>query len=1207
MSYGLAIDGRVVEGEVLQARVIGSLGSLQWQALSGGNWVNVGAANATSYTVPTGAAGTAYRLVGTAAGSPVYSEATLAATADSRKASAPVLTGQDKAMLSFEDSGGPATVFDWYTLTDADKGNWGGGSLTLMNSDVPAFGGEAHTQLSIRFADGFTFNSATREISYPGGNGRPMVIGTVDAQYNGNGTYLKVNFGANATTAIVDALVDHLQYQYSDDSPVDGQLLTLRVADSSGGSVQRVMGVAIQATPDAPVFTGPSSFTVDENQTGVGSVSAYDPDVETGLPQGISYSLAEGAGAQDNARFAIDAASGAISFRSAPDYEDPNHAAQYSLRVRATDGEGSTTDQVVTVSLRNLNDAPYANNATATAQENGPAVRIAPAYGDPEGGAVSVSFNAGSTLGTVTQDGSGFLYNPNGKFESLAAGQSAIDSFSYTVTDTAGLSTTRTVQVTVQGQNDAATNSGTSTGTIVDEPGMQNSVLTASGQLTVSDVDQGQAKFSTYVPQAPSLYGTFGIDAGGHWTYNANNSQLQTLGEGQSVVERFTVSSLDGTATQEVRVTLQGSNDVPSAFSINFAMVTEAGAGSAGTPVAQGAVHGLDPDTGDVLSYSGSATGAYGQFAIDGATGAWTYTLDNSLAATDALRYFDSRNEQFTVTVSDGHGGSLQQAVQIIVDGSNDAPRNIQGDTTGTAHESAPDGKMVWTNGAAQGQYAVASDAAGHTLVLGKQIPPNPSTDYSSGGSPVLIAVGDAHVLYCLNPDGSRDASFGSNGAVRVSFLYDKLAVDAAGGYILGEAGGYVSDSEQGGGTPNDFTVACFLANGSADTSFGANGKAVVDFGGMDRLKQVIALPNGQALLAGSVSAGGNTELGVARLNANGTLDTTFGTNGKLVVTLPGEHTGAYQAVSDGHGGLLAWSEIALQGGGHEVHIAHYTATGAFDTAFGNNGLLNFSIGSWYANRAGALTVDASGGIVLGWGAFDYESAVGYRPMLTRFNADGTLDSSFGNGGTADVQVGIAYGSTYGLTVDAAGHLVLAPTLAGGSDADFGLVRVNANGALDTSFGTGGATRTDVGYGDDAKTVLQLPGGDLLLAGHTSANYQSDLAAFVRYNADGSLEQGFGGPADETITGWLTATDPDDNASSLVWSGSTNGVYGRFNVDAGGTWAYTVDNSRAATQNLGAGQNVTETFTATVRDSWGATASQQVVVTLVGAYDTPVT
>lgn len=1213
MTNGLAISGRVVEGEVLEARALGTFDSLQWQALVGGSWVNVGGANATSYGIPAGAAGTAYRLLGVAAGNPVYSEATLAATADTRKASAPVLTGQDRAMLTMEDMNGSAGVFDWYTLTDADRSSFAGGSLTLMNTDVPAFGGERDTQLSIRFADGFSYNAATREISYPGGNGKSLVIGTVDAQLNGDGTYLKVAFNSNATTAIVDALVDHLQFHYQDDSPVSGQLLTLRIADGSGGSVQRVLSVDIVATPDAPVLYGPASFTVDENQTAVGSAQAYDPDVEAGLPQGITFSLVDGAGAQDNARFVIDAASGAIRFASAPDYEDPNHAPQYSLRVRATDGEGSTSEQVLTVNLHDVNDAPTAQRATASVQEDGPAVRIVPVYGDADAGdTLRVSFNASGTIGTVTQDGSGFLYDPSGRFEALAAGQTATDSFTYTVTDAAGLSATQTVQLTIQGQNDVATISGTATsGTIVDEPGLQNSVLMASGQLTVSDPDANQSQFSTFVPQAPSLYGSFRIDAGGHWTYTANNAQLQSLGEGQSVVEHYTVRSLDTTATRDVVITLQGSNDAPDAFVTPYGSVSEAGAGEAGTPTASGTMFATDPDAGDTLTYAGTAAGHYGQLAVDAATGRWTYTLDNSLPATDALQAYQFATEQFTVSAIDSHGASVQQTLQIMVSGSDDAPGNIQGDVSATAHESAPDGKMVWTSGAAQGPYAVASDAAGHILVLGEPQPASTSTSGGtsypgSGPAPVsgTVSLGDAQILYRLNPDGTRDASFASSGALRVDPSYDKLAVDAAGNSIVGGSANALDSATSG--TGGDFTVARYLANGTLDLAFGTDGKAQVDFGGVDTLGQIVALGNGKLLLAGAVQTTTGTDLGIARLNADGTFDSTFGNGGKVIATLPGEHTGSYQVVDDGHGGVLAWSEIALDGGGHEVHIARYTEAGALDTGFGTGGVLDVSLGSWYANRAGGLTVDGSGRIVLGWAGFDYESAVGYRPMLTRFHADGTLDTSFGNGGTADVQVGLAYGSTYGLAVDAAGGYVLAPKIAGGTSDAFGLVRVNADGTLDMGFGLGGIARTEVGSADDAQTVVNLPGGDLLLAGHTGALYQTDLAAFVRYNADGSLEKGFGGPPDETIYGWLSASDPDNTAGSLSWSGSANGVYGRFVVDSGGTWTYTVDNGRAATQALAEGQTVTETFTATVRDPAGATASQQVVITVVGAYDVPV-
>jgi VCBS repeat-containing protein len=91
----------------------------------------------------------------------------------------------------------------------------------------------------------------------------------------------------------------------------------------------------------------------------------------------------------------------------------------------------------------------------------------------------------------------------------------------------------------------------------------------------------------------------------------------------------------------------------------------------------------------------------------------------------------------------------------------------------------------------------------------------------------------------------------------------------------------------------------------------------------------------------------------------------------------------------------------------------------------------------------------------------------------------------------------------------------------------------------------------------------------------------------------------------------LQATDVDAvgsltwSGSPLIWSGSANGTYGSFTIDALGAWTYRIDDSRVATQALQDGEAVTETFTATVRDAFNATAEEQVVITVVGSYDPP--
>src|SRR5690606_28118955 len=101
---------------------------------------------------------------------------------------------------------------------------------------------------------------------------------------------------------------------------------------------------------------------------------------------------------------------------------------------------------------------------------------------------------------------------------------------------------------------------------------------------------------------------------------------------------------------------------------------TDPGAATAGVPSATGTLTATDPDAGATASWSGTASGTYGSFAIDAATGVWTYTLDNGLAATNGLAEGQTETETFLVTVTDDQGGTAAQTVTITVTGANDSP-----------------------------------------------------------------------------------------------------------------------------------------------------------------------------------------------------------------------------------------------------------------------------------------------------------------------------------------------------------------------------------------------------------------------------------------------------------------------------------------------------------------------------------------------------
>src|SRR5207247_351973 len=141
-----------------------------------------------------------------------------------------------------------------------------------------------------------------------------------------------------------------------------------------------------------------------------------------------------------------------------------------------------------------------------------------------------------------------WTYTANTAFDNLNVGQSVSDTFTVASAD----GTTSTVQVTINGTNDAAVLS--STAVTLSET---NAPLTTGGTLTVSDVDNPQS----FVPQmnVAGTNGTFSIAANGAWTYTAN-SAFDSLNVGQSVSDMFTVASADGT-TSTVQVTVNGTND----------------------------------------------------------------------------------------------------------------------------------------------------------------------------------------------------------------------------------------------------------------------------------------------------------------------------------------------------------------------------------------------------------------------------------------------------------------------------------------------------------------------------------------------------------------------------------------------------------------------------------------------------------------------
>jgi uncharacterized delta-60 repeat protein len=368
---------------------------------------------------------------------------------------------------------------------------------------------------------------------------------------------------------------------------------------------------------------------------------------------------------------------------------------------------------------------------------------------------------------------------------------------------------------------------------------------------------------------------------------------------------------------------------------------------------------------------------------------------------------------------------------------------------------------------------------------------------------------------------GDLDASFGIGGKVTTDVGgYDEvlaLTIQPDGRIV---AAGATFNGSTGG---SDFVVARYKTDGSLDLTFGSGGVATTDFAGRIDIATGVALQSdGKIIVCGLSRIGtdhATSDFALARYTANGALDPTFGVGGRVFTDFGGSADSAGGGVViQPNGKIVAGGTVTSNASGtiSDFGLARYSADGSLDQTFGQGGRVVTNIENHSASAA-AMVLQPDGRIVLGGGAGDLGLA------LARYEADGSLDPTFGVGGIA---IGMASGtSATGLALEPSGKLVAAgpkTTLIPPSQlaSDFGVERLNPDGSLDPTFGTGGRVTTDIGgdIADDdfvADVAIQAD-GKIVVAGNSFGTHRIALA---RYNSNGSLDAGFG-------TGGVSLTTP---------------------------------------------------------------------------------
>ncbi|WP_232629460.1 Ig-like domain-containing protein [Methylobacterium sp. Leaf118] len=304
-----------------------------------------------------------------------------------------------------------------------------------------------------------------------------------------------------------------------------------------------------------------------------------------------------------------------------------------------------------------------------------------------------------------------------------------------------------------------------------------------------------------------------------------------------------------------------------------------------------------------------------------------------------------------------------------------------------------------------------------------------------------------------------------------------------------------------------DFAVVRYNANGTLDTGFGTGGKIVTPVGSeYDEGRSVTVQPDGKIVVAGyGYGSDSNYDFAVVRYNTDGTLDTSFGTI--LTPVGAGDDT-AYSVTMQADGKIVVAGTSFSNDGSQDFAVVRYNADGTLDTGFGTGGTIVTPFGL-RSNDGRSVTVQADGKIVVA--GFGPASDGNYDFAVVRYNVDGTLDTGFGNGGTIVTPVGTAGDFAYSVTMQSDSKIVVSG-YSFGSDgtADFAVVRYNTDGTLDTGFGTGGKILTPVGTSTDVSfDVTMQADGKIVVAGYGLDSNGFDFAV-VRYNADGTLDTGFG-------------------------------------------------------------------------------------------------
>jgi len=429
-----------------------------------------------------------------------------------------------------------------------------------------------------------------------------------------------------------------------------------------------------------------------------------------------------------------------------------------------------------------------------------------------------------------------------------------------------------------------------------------------------------------------------------------------------------------------------------------------------------------------------------------------------------------------------------------------------------------------------------------------------------AGGATLLLAAGDV------------DQTFGTLGQVTTHFYSGFDAASAVAVHSDGKivAAGFADDAN----FVPVLAVARYDANGNLDPAFGSGGKVTIDIGIVSSVRVDLAIDAaGRIVVAGTVTRDPflPSDVGVARLTPTGVLDATFGVAGTVTTDIAGftDEANSVAIQSDGKIVVAGTARSSALPGAADFAVIRYTADGSLDSSFDTDGKVTTDFFG-FDDQGNGVAIQNDGRIVIAGTAKPANDTSDFG--VVRYDANGTLDTTFDGDGKALTDIAANWDEANAVAIQPGdGKIVvvggaIVPNAIGWFH-DFALVRYDTKGGLDAGFGAGGKVITDFSSGDDMGADVVIAGdGRIVAAGWVADPADVELLidfGVARYDSTGALDATFGtggtvitdlghidygqgvalqGDCRIVVAGWSWPADTGDGAFGLVrYDGNTCG------------------------------------------------------------------